>query len=71
MASRIFAPFYTTKKPGHGTGLGLSISLNIVKDHEGTIEATAEPGKGATFTVKLPLRPASASGGATEETHGA
>lgn len=72
-AARLFTPFYTTKKPGHGTGLGLSISLNIVKDHEGTIEAASEPGRGATFTVKLPVRPSTAPAVASEgrgEDHG-
>jgi len=52
---QIFAPFYTTKKSQHGTGLGLSISLRIIRNHGGTIEAVGDPGKGATFTVRLPL----------------
>jgi len=51
---QLFAPFFSTKKAGHGTGLGLSISLSIIKEHHGTIDAEGEPGKGATFTVRLP-----------------
>ena len=54
-AEKLFAPFYSTKKPGHGTGLGLSISLSIIKEHNGTVEARAASGKGARFTVRLPI----------------
>jgi len=54
-APKLFAPFYTTKKPGHGTGLGLTISQRIIRDHGGVIEAVGEPAKGATFTIRLPL----------------
>jgi PAS domain S-box-containing protein len=53
---RIFAPFYSTKGPGKGTGLGLSISLSIIKDHDGSVEAEGVPGKGACFTIRLPVR---------------
>lgn len=42
-----------------GLGLGMSISRDIVERHAGTITAeSAGEGKGATFTVKLPLRAA-------------
>jgi PAS domain S-box-containing protein len=52
----IFEPFYTTKGVGMGTGLGLSVSYYIItKTHDGTIDVTSNPGKGAVFTIKLPL----------------
>ncbi|HHL39587.1 MAG TPA: response regulator [Deltaproteobacteria bacterium] len=59
---RIFDPFYTTKPPGKGTGLGLSISYGIIKKHGGAIEVDSAPGRGTTFRIRLPGKPAGAEG---------
>ena len=55
----MFEPFFTRNRTGKGTGLGLSISHLIVSQHGGALEAASDgPGKGSTFTVRLPQRPA-------------
>jgi signal transduction histidine kinase len=51
---KIFDAFFTTKS--QGTGLGLAITRTIVKSHGGRIWATANSGRGATFTFTLPSR---------------
>ena len=49
----IFTPYYTTR--ADGTGLGLAVVQNIIEQHGGIIHAGSAPGKGAVFTLFLPV----------------
>lgn len=53
VASRIFEPFFSTKK--EGTGLGLCIAANIVARHNGRLALRTDVPGGASFAVYLPL----------------
>lgn len=50
----IFDPFFTLKKIKQGTGLGLAVCYNIIKQHEGYIDAQINLTSGMTFKVYLP-----------------
>ncbi|HUW81796.1 MAG TPA: ATP-binding protein [Phycisphaerae bacterium] len=50
---RIWQPYYSTKKGG--SGLGLSMARRIVLEHDGSIGVSSQPGRGTSFTIRLPL----------------
>ena len=52
--SKIFEPFYTTKRIGEGTGLGLSTAYGIVKQTGGYIFVDSAFGQGTEFTLIFP-----------------
>ncbi|HHV61332.1 MAG TPA: hypothetical protein GXX51_01615 [Firmicutes bacterium] len=55
LMTRIFTPFFTTKKDG--TGLGLTVARHIAQAHGGNVELKRSPGPGALFVMSLPAAP--------------
>jgi signal transduction histidine kinase len=52
---KIWVSFFTTKGGSGGTGLGLSSVMQIVNQHGGNISLESDVGKGAKFSVRLPI----------------
>jgi two-component system, cell cycle sensor histidine kinase and response regulator CckA len=52
VVGQIFEPFFTTKDTANG--LGLAVVWGVVKQHEGRVEVTNQPGRGTTFRIYLP-----------------
>ncbi len=51
----LYDPFFTTKRGHGGTGLGMHIVYNLVtRTLGGDINCDSEPGKGTTFTIRIP-----------------
>jgi signal transduction histidine kinase len=55
--SRVFDPYFTTKRGG--TGLGLPIAKNIIEGLGGTITVASAPGRGTEIRIELPESPSS------------
>ena len=60
---KVFDPFFTTSEPGHGSshgvGLGLYIVQEIVREHDGCLAITSQPGKGTQVIILLPAEDSS------------
>ena len=62
IAARAFDPFFTTRRGSGGSGLGLHVVHNLVTQLlAGQIQLRTEPGQGAEFVMRFPLRTPEAS----------
>lgn len=50
--SRLFEPYFTSKR--NGLGLGLAATLNILQSHKANIEVNSTVNSGTTFTITFP-----------------
>jgi signal transduction histidine kinase len=57
--TRVFDPYFTTKRTG--TGLGLAIARNLVEALGGSITVESEVGRGTTMRLEIPTRPSGAA----------
>jgi signal transduction histidine kinase len=53
--SRIFQPFFSTRRGNEGSGLGLASVWKTVQAHGGEVTVSSEEGKGSVFKIFLPL----------------
>ena len=52
--SRVFEPYFTTKKTGHG--IGMMIVHRIMRDHDGEVGIDSKEGSGTIVTLKFPRK---------------
>lgn len=64
--SRIFEPYFTTKKRAGNNGLGLTTTAAIVRQYNGRIEVESSPGKGTTIELSFPEAKIAEESGFTE-----
>jgi len=58
--ARIFEKFHRVRSAETegiaGTGLGLALALHVVEAHQGRIDVVSNPGRGSTFSLRIPLQ---------------
>ncbi|WP_139277945.1 sensor histidine kinase, partial [Rhodococcus marinonascens] len=60
---RIFDRFFRSRAArADGSGIGLAVAAELTAAHGGTLAADSPPGRGTTFTTRLPALPSATSG---------
>ncbi|RKK03218.1 PAS domain S-box protein [Pseudoroseomonas wenyumeiae] len=63
--AKAFDPFFTTKPEGKGTGLGLSMVYGFVRQSNGQVRISSQPGHGTSICLYLPFHPIEAQASET------
>jgi PAS domain S-box-containing protein len=63
--SKMFRPFFSTKRGG--TGLGMSLTQQILHEHEAVLHCESNPGEGTRFVILIPLEPKRREAGETRQ----
>ncbi len=70
---KIFEQFYRGSEPSvrrvRGSGIGLAITKHVAEMHGGQVLVDSEPGKGSTFTLRIPIREIENGKSINHETH--
>jgi signal transduction histidine kinase len=54
--TKLFEPFFSTKKRNANFGLGLTYCYLVMQAHRGKIDITSSMGEGTTFMIRLPMK---------------
>ncbi len=55
ISTRVFEPYFTTRKEDNASGIGLTVCESIAKAHRGHLDLSSEPGRGTQVNLFLPL----------------
>jgi len=66
VSSRVFEPYFTTRREDNASGIGLTVCESIAKAHRGHLDLSSVPGQGTTASLYLPLELSSVPAGVGE-----
>ena len=54
--TKVFQPFFSTRRPGRGSGLGLSVANQVMLEHGGRVTLNSTIGEGTIVVITIPIR---------------